>query len=138
MNYFWHMAELYDQDLDRLFRHAGHKEPVSDLTERIMSRVAVTAIIRPTKVKPLIGKWGWGAILLCSLSFVGLVLALAPAQGMSISPIMTVPGTWLNGFALPSLPSGNWPVWLAGASACVLLFTLQDRLLTERLGGKQH
>jgi hypothetical protein len=137
------MAKLHDQDLDRLFRQAGHKEPVSDLTARIMSRVAVTPILRPTEVKPLIGKWGWAAILLSLAGFVGLLFAIAPAQGTSASPITDMIRALLNGARLPSLPTlpvlpdGNWPLWLAGASACVLLFTLLDRTLAQRLGGRQ-
>ncbi len=138
VNYFWHMAELNDQDLDRLFRTAGHKHPVSDLTTRIMSRVAVTPVLRATEVKPLIGKWGWGAILLSLIGFVGLLLATAPIQGTGSSPLSDMLHNMLGGISPPTLPTGDWPLWLAGASACMLLFTVVDRMLAQRMGGPQH
>ena len=138
MNYFWNMAELNDLDLDRLFRTAGHKHPVSDLTTRIMSRVAVTPVIRATEVKPLIGKWGWGAILLSLIGFAGLLLAISPAQGTGPSPVSDMLRGILNSFTLPALPAGDWPLWLAGASACALLFTALDRRWAQRMGGPQH
>lgn len=138
MNYFWHMAELHDQDLDRLFRTAGHNKPATDLTARIMSRVAVTPVIRATEVKPLIGKRGWAAILVGFIGLVGLLLATAPAQSTTASPISDMLRNTLGGFTLPALPAGEWPLWLACASACVLLFTVLDRSLAQRMGGRQH
>ncbi len=126
------MAELHDQDLDRLFRNAGHHQPASDLTARIMSRVAVTPVMRPTEVKPLIGKWGWGAILLGLIGFVGLLIAMAPAQSNSTSPIADMLRNTLGNLTLPTLPAGEWPLWLAGASAGALLFVLLDKVLARR------
>lgn len=129
------MAELHDQDLDRLFRTAGRSAPASDLTARIMSRVAVTPVIRATEVKPLIGKRGWGVILLCLISAAGILLAKAPSQGTGSSPIADMLRSTLGGL---TFPTGNWPLWLASASACVLLFTVLDRMLAQRMAGRQH
>jgi hypothetical protein len=72
------------------------------------------------------------------IGVVGLLLSTAPAQSAGSSPLSAMLRNTLGGFTLPTLPAGEWPLWLAGASACALLFTVVDRVLAQRMGGRQH
>ena len=124
------MGELNEHDMDRLFRTAGHLRPTSDLTDRIMARVAVTPVIRATEVKPLIGRWGWAGILFSVVALLGFLLGTGHATTTATSPVSGMLQAMLEGL---SLPAGNWPALLIGASACLLLFTVLDRMLAMRM-----
>ena len=82
------MPELSEIDLRKLFQAAGHQMPASDLTDRIMARVAVTPIIRSTVVQPLISKRAW---IMTAFGLVGLVLLVKflPASSAPSSSMPT-------------------------------------------------
>ncbi|MBX2980475.1 MAG: hypothetical protein KF905_14400 [Flavobacteriales bacterium] len=125
------MPELKDDDLNALFRAAGHKHVGEDLTARIMARVAVTPIHRPAPTPPLIGRRGW--VLIVSLLALPLVIALLVAPGASIDlPFLST--SILERFSELRLPSGPWPLWTVGLSATALLLLLLDRFL----GSQRH
>ena len=127
------MGELNENDMDRLFRTAGHLGPTSDLTARIMARVAVTPVIRATEVKPLIGRWGWGAILFSVAALLGFLLGTGPSTTTTGSPVSGRLHALLDGLS----PTGNWPILLIGAAACLLLFTVLDRVLALRMSRRE-
>lgn len=122
------MPELDDKGLRKLFQAAGHEAPATDLTARIMARVAVTPIARPVEVIPLIGKRAW-TVMAVGVTVL-LALAVAGSTGQTTTPSYLTPVTDLLGSI--RLPQGDWPVWMIGASACALLFTLLDRMLARR------
>jgi len=122
------MPELDENDLRKLFQAAGHDVPGTDLTERIMARVAVTPIARPVAVEPLIGKRAWAGIITGVSVLLGLSVAAGQGAGATapyLAPLMDL----LGGIGLPQ---GDWPLWMIGASACALLFALLDRALARR------
>ena len=126
------MPELNDNDLRKLFRAAGRPEPGTDLTDRIMARVAVTPIHRPLEVKPLIGRWGWVGI---GVVFIGMLVVLLSAAGTGSAGPSILDPLWqqlprYEGFRL-AIPMGQWTVWAAAAAGCMLLFTLVDRALEK-------
>ncbi|MDQ3100505.1 MAG: hypothetical protein M3R08_03895 [Bacteroidota bacterium] len=127
------MPELNDNELRKLFRTAGRQELGTDLTDRIMARVAVTPVLAPLEVKPLIGKAGWFFIAACFIGLLVLLFNVASAgpSGPSIlDPLwQKVPG--FEGFSI-KIPTGQWTIWAAGAAGCMLLFTLVDRALEGR------
>lgn len=125
------MPELKDEDLNALFRAAGHQQAGDDLTARIMARVAVTPIHRPAPTPPLIGRRGW--VLISALLALPLVVALLVAPGASIElPFLST--SILERFSELRLPSGPWPLWTVGLSASAMLLLLLDRYL----GSQRH
>ena len=133
LHYFWIMPEMHDNELRKLFQHAGRPPMGTDLSDRIMARVAVTPIMQPLEVKPLIGKAGWSAI---AGMFIILLALLFNAAGISynsqapsiLDPLLAnVPNLHF------SLPAGPWIYWAAGAAACALVFTLMDRALERSI-----
>jgi len=124
------MGELRDTDLNSLFQTAGHERSGADLTARIMARVAVTPVLRPTKVEPLIGTWGWvgicGILLAVALSGFFSGMATGGSEGTYLSPVQEI-------FSGMELPNGNWPLWMIGMSFLALLFMGIDRML-DRTG----
>lgn len=120
------MDELRDTDLNSLFQTAGYESPGTDLTARIMARVAVTPVLRPTKVEPLIGTWGWvgicGVLLAVVLSVLFFGMASGGTGGTYLSPIREF-------FSGMELLKGNWPLWMIGMSFLALLFMGIDRAL---------
>ena len=54
------------EDLHHLFQAARHAAPATDLTDRIMARVAVTPLLRPTPVRPILGRGAWTSIILAT------------------------------------------------------------------------
>ena len=72
------MPELSETDLRKLFQVAGHQAPASDLTDRIMARVAVAPIVRLTVATPLISKRAW---ITAALGLGGLVVLVTLLPG---------------------------------------------------------
>lgn len=127
------MPELNEHDLSKLFQAAGHHAPGSDLTARIMARVAVTPIHRPAPVKPLIGRTGWVLIAaLLALPLLGALVAgpsqSAPSSGL-LAPLQDL-------LTHVQLPAGAWPAWVIGASAVALLLVVLDRFLSRTAAAK--
>lgn len=121
------MRETKDE-LSALFRSAGHTVPTVDLTDRIMARVAVTPLLRPTPVKPLLGRGAWIGIILVTTA---VLLAGLSGSVTTDTASVAVSDTWRTiGSALPT--SGNWALWLSGLSASLLVLAAVDRLLAGR------
>jgi hypothetical protein len=124
------MPEMSDNELRKVFQQAGRPQLRTDLSDRIMARVAVTPIHQPIEVKPLIGKAGWFAI---AAVFIGLLVLLfnsagsAPGTPSILDPLwQMMPET--EGFKI-SIPTGKWTLWAAAGGALLLLYTLMDRAL---------
>lgn len=114
--------------LHDLFQAAGHAAPDTDLTDRIMARVAVTPLLRPTPVKPILGRGAWiGIILLTAAVLLWGLLGSANTETAS-GPVSDAWRTVSS--ALPA--SGNWALWLAGLSASLLVLAAVDRVLAGR------
>ncbi|MBL7982203.1 MAG: hypothetical protein JNL52_10405 [Flavobacteriales bacterium] len=112
-------------ELHHLFRAAGHSGPDRDLTDRIMARVAVTPILRPTPVKPILGRTAWMAI--GALAALVMVIAVVIGQGQESKGLYT---TDLFNNLSTSLPAtDNWAIWLAGLSASLVVLGALDRML---------
>ena len=131
--YFWIMPELSENDLRKLFQAAGHQVPAHDLTDRIMARVAVTPIMRPTMAEPLISKRAW---MMTALGLAGLALLIAflpassaPSTGTTSHMVATLYES-LSGI---HLPKGSWPIWTGLAVGSMLLFSWIDGTLMRRL-----
>ncbi len=124
-----------EQALRKLFQAAGHHTPGTDITARIMAQVAVTPLLRPVVVKPLIGSRAWAVMAIGMLTLLVLVLTTgqgAPAEAPSaLSP-------YAERFRNLLMPGGTWPVWTIGVSACALLFTLLDRALAKRVASQEE
>lgn len=116
------------EDLHHLFQAAGHAAPATDLTDRIMARVAVTPLLRPTPVKPILGRGAWiGIILLTAAVLLWGLLGSAGSEATS-GPVSDAWRTFST--ALPS--TGDWALWLAGLSASLLVLAAVDRVLAGR------
>ncbi len=112
-------------ELHHMFQAAGHSGPDRDLTDRIMARVAVTPILRPTPVKPILGRAAWVSI--GALAAVVMVIAVLIGQGQESTGSYT---SELFNTLSASLPAtGNWALWLAGLSASLLVLAALDRML---------
>ncbi len=121
------MPEPKDK-LHDLFQAAGHAEPVKDLTDRIMARVAVTPLLRPTPVKPILGRGAWIGIILLTAALLLWGLLGSSGNGGTSRPVSDA---WhMVSSALPA--SGNWALWLTGLSASLLVLAAMDRLLAGR------
>jgi hypothetical protein len=121
------MRETKDE-LSALFRSAGHTSPAVDLTDRIMARVAVTPLLRPTSVKPLLGRAAWIGIILVTAA---VLLAGSMGSVTTGTASSAVRDAWRT--IGPSLPAvGNWALWLSGLSASLLVLAAVDRLLAGR------
>ena len=115
-------------DLHHLFQAAGHAVPPTDLTDRIMARVAVTPLLRPTPVKPILGRGAWiGIILLTAVVLLWGLLGSAGSEATS-GPVSDAWRTVISALST----SGNWALWLAGLSASLLVLAAVDRLLAGR------
>lgn len=122
------MPELNERDLHKLFKAAGHHAPDSDLTARIMARVAVTPIHRPTPAKPLIGRRGWTLIVaVLALPLLAAWLAGPSATAPASGPLASL---WERLSQL-QLPAGQWTSWLIGASCVALLLVAMDHYLSR-------
>lgn len=124
------MRELNDDHLRKLFQSQGHDAPAHDLTARIMARVAVTPIARPTPARPLIGTSGWVAITAGAMALLGLSLLLGATSGhapASADAMLDAMRSW-------QLPQGSWPQVMIGGSILVLLFFALDRTLNRSMG----
>ncbi len=124
------MPEMNDNELRKLFQHAGRPQMGTDLSERIMARVAVTPVHRPLEVKPLIGRFGWLAI---GAVFIGLLALFFNAAGAGSAGPSILDPLWqqvpnIEGFRI-KIPRGPWTIWAAVAAGCLFLFTLADRAL---------
>jgi len=124
------MLEPTDTGLRKLFQAAGHHRPGTDLTARIMARVAVTPMARPAPIKPLIGQWGWGAMAAGVIALFALVL-IGNGSTTTTTPTLLTP--FIEMTRNIRVPQGDWTVWASGVSACALLFTLLDRVLARRV-----
>jgi hypothetical protein len=123
------MREPADIAMRKLFQAAGHHTPGTDLTARIMARVAVTPMAHPTKVEPLIGRTGWTLLLapVIVLITVTVVAAMrAPAGDVPdyLAPMLEV----VRNVRIPA----SWAMWSIGITGCLLLFTWMDRVLARR------
>ena len=114
-------------DLDRLFRKAGHHMPATDLTARIMARVAVTPMARPVPVRPLIGRWGWMAMAAALLGLLVFVLGMGTSPTGSPPVLYLTP--WLERLGDLRPPQGEWPLWITGASVLAFLFVVIDQAM---------
>jgi hypothetical protein len=115
-------------ELHHLFQAAGHSGPDRDLADRIMARVAVTPILRPTPVKPILGRAAW--VALGALAALVMVMAVVIGQGQESKGLYT---TDLFNTLSASLPAtDNWAIWLAGLSASLLVLAAVDRALAGR------
>lgn len=116
------MPDMNDSEIRKLFLAAGHEQPGRDLTDRILSRVAIARIAEPTVVPPLIGKWGWAcissaAVLISLATFLSSgTSAIIPAQ-----PYLNSVSAWLSQVRLPD---GPWPQWVIGGSLLALFFAV--------------
>ncbi|MEO8590925.1 MAG: hypothetical protein ABI432_16225 [Flavobacteriales bacterium] len=127
------MPELNEKDLRKLFQTAGHHVPATDLTDRIMARVAATPITRIDLAKPLISKRAWimvglGLVALCT------VLGLMPetpdqTPGPASTVISAIEGL-LSGI---QMPQGSWPMWTAMAMGSLLFFAWVDSALMRSM-----
>lgn len=116
------------EDLHHLFQAAGHAAPATDLTDRIMARVAVTPLLRPSPVKPILGRGAWIGIIILTVAV--LLLGML-GSGSTESASGPLSDAWRTiGTALPS--TGDWALWLAGLSASLLALAAVDRLLAGR------
>ena len=123
------MPELNESDLHKLFHAAGHSAPHANLADRIMARVSVTPMERPTVVEALISVKGWIAAAVL-FTFVIFLLAVYGAQGTGAPhPSSTYLSELFNRFALPA---GHWPLWMAGVAVCLLSLAILDRSLERR------
>jgi hypothetical protein len=122
------MPDLNEHDLSKLFQAAGHRVPDSDLTARIMARVAVTPIHRPATPKPLIGRTGW--MLIAALLALPLLGALVPGPAHS-EPANGLLSPFWDLLAQLQLASGQWPAWVIGASLVALVLVAMDRWLSR-------
>ncbi|MFN6116036.1 MAG: hypothetical protein ACK46G_08305 [Flavobacteriales bacterium] len=115
-------------ELHHLFQAAGRTGPDRDLTDRIMARVAVTPLLRPTPVKPILGRGAWiGIIIMTVVVLVWGLLGSGHAEatdGPVSEALRTISAT------LPA--TGNWALWLAGLSASLLVLAAVDRALARR------
>jgi hypothetical protein len=125
------MRELNDHDLRKLFQEAGRQQPASDLTGRIMARVAVTRMHAPLVVKPLISRTGWVVITCVVLVLVGLVASVPAGAGTASSSLLGPVLEWLPriGGTPIQWPTGPWVYWAAAVAGCLLLLSLMDRAL---------
>lgn len=124
------MPELNEQDLRTLFRTAGHHSPGDDLSQRIMARVAVTPMLRPMPVEPLIGARGWVTIAVLGALLIVVLLWNAPRTGASPSPVSEF---LRSGWERFQVPLGDWTIWLACGSFCLLLIKLADLAISRRV-----
>jgi hypothetical protein len=113
---------MNEPQLRKLFRAAGHDQPARDLTERIMSRVAVTRIAQPTMVRPLISAWGWAGVGVAAMLL--LVAALMAGAAPATTPAMPYAAAISERLGAIRLPSGAWPQWLIGSSLLALFFAV--------------
>lgn len=122
------MPELNDDDLRKIFRTAGHAAPGSDLSARIMARVAVTPMARPVVVEPLIGRRGW--IVLAIIAVMLLIATFViPGTSVPTGPSWFTPMDEVHKHI--RLPQ-DWSLWALLASTTALLFTLVDRSLAHK------
>lgn len=126
MNYFSTMPEPDNDQLRKLFQATGHHAPGTDLTARIMAQVAVTRIVKPVPVKPLIGTRGWVLIAAGLVAVIGVGMSGGGDAGPGW------PQALAERLARIQLPKSEWPVWLAAGSGLALLFTALDTLLRRR------
>lgn len=117
-----------EDELRQLFKAAGHSRAAVDLTERIMARVAVTPLLRPRPVQPLMSRKAWIGIAGGAAIFLLLTVTMAPSSAAFAGPMdlvrKAVYGTLVQASA--------WASWLMGISVCMLILTLLDRLLAAR------
>lgn len=123
------MPDLSEHDLHKLFHAAGHTAPTHDLSDRIMAQVAVTRILRPTPVQPLIGTRG------CLLIAAGLAGVIGYSLTGSSQSAPDWSGWITERLAHIRLPKGEWTMWLAAGAGLALLFTVLDTTLRSRLRG---
>lgn len=122
------MPELNERDLHKLFKAAGHHAPDSDLTARIMARVAVSPIHRPTPAKALIGFRGW--MLIAALLALPLLAAFLAGPATAAPATGPLASLWEQLSQL-QLPAGPWPAWLIGASCVALMLVAMDHYLSR-------
>lgn len=121
------MRELDDKDLRKLFHLAGHHAPKEDLAARIMARVSVAPIARPSEPAPLIGRWGWvGMGVTLAVLVVAAILSPNGAGTASVPYLDHI----LAILSDLRLPQGDWPKWMIGASLVTFVFVALDRLLS--------
>ncbi|MEZ4756126.1 MAG: hypothetical protein R2817_04810 [Flavobacteriales bacterium] len=118
------MREVKDE-LHDLFQAAGHAVPEADLTDRIMARVAVTPVLRPTPVKPILDRRAWIAIILLTTT---VLLCGLVGSANTASTSGPVSDAWRAASSALS-SSGSWAHWLAGLSASLLVLAAVDRSL---------
>jgi len=85
---------------------------------------------RSTVVKPLIGRWGWIGMGTVAVGLLAVALFAEPGAATPPAPLARLTDLANR---MP-LPSGDWPIWAIGASACIAVFMLLDRSLSHRLG----
>jgi hypothetical protein len=120
------MAELNEQELDRIFRMAGHEQAPDGLREAVMARILAQQA--PVEAAPLLRPWQWvlGGLFLAAC-IVGL---LALPGGASPTPLS---GPWdeLGGtFAKAAALLASQMNWLAPAMGTALLLALAERWRT--------
>jgi hypothetical protein len=124
------MPELSDNELRKLFQQAGRPPMATDLSDRIMARVAVTPIHQPLVVKPVIGRAGWFAI---AAGFIGLLAFLFNAAGTTAGTSSLLDPLWQNVPRIQlshiALPTGQWTLWAAVIAGGMLMLALMDRVL---------
>jgi hypothetical protein len=116
------------EDLHHLFQAARHAAPATDLTDRIMARVAVTPLLRPTPVRPILGRGAWTSIILATAAM--LLWGLLGSSGTEATS-GPVSDAWRTISTVLCYPSDHAP-WLAGLSASLLVLAAVDRLLAAR------
>lgn len=118
-----------DQDLCKLFQTAGHHAPGSDLTARIMARVAVTPLFRPKAIRPLIGQRTWVVMAVALVGLLALTLIVGVTTPVEPHTALSIYTARFRGLLSSN---GSWAMWMIGASVCALLLTILDRLLEKR------
>ncbi len=114
-------------DLHHLFQMAGHVEPATDLTERIMARVAVTPLLRPTPVRPIMGSRAWIGIAVLTAA-----LLLWGFFGASTEHATSGPGSTAHAIGTLLPASGNRALGLIALTVSLLVLAGCDRLLAGR------
>ncbi len=127
------MPELSETDLRKLFQVAGHQAPASDLTDRIMARVAVAPIVRLTVATPLISKRAWITAALGLGGLVVLVTLLPGNPSPSTGPASNMVAALYESLSGIHVPKGTWPLWTGFTAGSMLLFTWIDGTLMRRL-----
>ena len=112
-------ASNQDQQLKQLLQERGIDMPSPDFTDRVMDRIEALPQSKPIVYKPLIGRFGWLAIVLGALGFIIAVFSTA-------SPSAATPDL-LPDFAsrLPSFPELNFP----NLSPTIILISVAFTLL---------